>query len=65
MRRLLLGLLRDRLQHIAGLGDMRQVDLRLELIGMRAAAAARATRRARFAMLLVKLFDLLSFVNFD
>jgi hypothetical protein len=60
---LLLGLLRDRLQHIAGFGNVRQVDLRLELIGGH--TAARATRSARFAMLLVVLLDLLGFVNFD
>jgi hypothetical protein len=62
--RCLLLLLRDRLQYIAGFGDMRQVDLGLELIHRRAAARA-AARRARFAMLLVVLLDLLGFIHFD
>jgi hypothetical protein len=60
---LLLSLLLDRLQHIAGFGDVRQVDLGLELIGWRAAAVA--ARNPRFAMLLVVLLDLLGFIDLD
>jgi hypothetical protein len=60
---LLLGLLRDRLQHIAGFGDVRQVDLGLELIGGR--TAARGARKTGFAMLLVVLLDPLGFIDFD
>ncbi len=57
------GLLRNRLQHVSWFGDVRQVDLGLELINRR--AVPRAAGRAGLAMLLVIVFDLLGFVDFD
>jgi hypothetical protein len=62
-RRLRLGLLRDRLQHIARLGDVRQVDLGLEFIHRR--TAARTTRSTGLAVLLVVVFDLLGLIDLD
>ena len=56
------GALRDRLQHIAGFGNVRQIDLRLELFRRR--GRARAARRA--GLILGKVsFNALGFVFFD
>jgi len=56
------GPLRDGLQDIAGLGDVRKIDLRLELVRRR--RNARAAARAGL-MLLIILFDALSLVHFN
>ena len=58
------GLLRDRLQHVSRLGDVRQVDLGLELFRLRARAAA-GGGAARLAVLGVILFHALRLIHFD
>jgi hypothetical protein len=56
--------LRDRFQHIARLGDMRQVDLRLKLVGPRR-RRTRATGRTSAGMLREITLDALRFVHLD
>ncbi len=59
----LLGSLRNGLQHIPGLGNVRQVDLRLEFVGRR---RGRARAPAAAGRLLGKVFfDALGFIYFD
>jgi len=56
------GPLRDGLQHIAWLGDVREIDLRLELVLRR--RNARAAARAGLMLLIIR-FDALRLVHFD
>jgi len=56
--------LRDRLQHIARLGDVRQVDLGLELVRPRR-RRTRATGRASAGMLRIVVLHALGFIHFD
>jgi len=57
-------LLRDRLQHISGFGDVRQIDLGLELFRLCARAAA-AGAAAGLSVLSVILLDALRLIHFD
>ncbi len=60
----LVGLLRDRFQHVSGLGDVRQVDLGLELLRLcTRTSAGRAA--AVLAVLSEVLFDALRLIHFD
>ncbi len=56
------GPLRDRLQHIAGLGDVRQVKLGLEFVRC---CARRGASSTGFGVLRKVLLDLLRFIHFD
>ena len=56
-------LLCDRLQHVSGFGDMRQVDLRLELFRLRARGTAAGA--AGLSMLSVIFLDELRLIHFD
>ena len=56
------GPLRDGLQHIAWFGDVRKIDLRLELVLRR--RNARAAARAGLMLLIIR-FDALRLVHFD
>jgi hypothetical protein len=55
--------LRDRLEHIARFGNVREVDLRLKLFGCRTRAAAGSS--ARLTMLNVVSPDALRLIHFD
>jgi hypothetical protein len=58
-------LLCDRLEHVTGPGYVREVDLRLELVGRRARAAARRRRSTGLTVLRVELLDALRLIHFD
>jgi len=54
----------DRLQHVAGFGDVREVELRLDLLGARP-GGPRFLRRRSFVVSGKVLPHLLRFVRFD